>query len=47
MDKSQIIGSLKQAVSEAQEMGADTRNMEALLEKLWKGLDGLEELMAK
>lgn len=47
MDKTELLGTLEQTISEAQEMGADTRNMEALLEKLREGLDELEGLMAK
>lgn len=47
MDKSQIIKSLEQAVFEAQKTGADTRRLEALLEELREGLDGLEGLMGR
>lgn len=46
MDKTKITEALEQAVSEAQKMGADTRHLRALLEKLREGLDALEELMA-
>lgn len=47
MDKSQIIEALKQAISQAQSFGADTRNIEALLEELREGLDELEVLTGK
>lgn len=45
MDKSQIIAALELAMSEAQELGMDTQNYKALLEKLRDGWDGLEEYM--
>lgn len=45
MDKTQIIESLELAISEAQKLGMDTRNYEALLARLRDGWDGLEEYM--